>query len=232
MGNDIVDVAARLPAPWFVGAVALLVCVSTAGVPMPITAALVLAGALALHMPDGGGVLGALLVACTVSMAGRDVIVLVASRHGARWITGWRRRRHRSPDPPSVATQAAARARDSLAAARALLEQHGWWVLFLSRFTVIASPLDIAAGSLGYTPGRFLRAVFPGRLGYVALLLGVGALSGQALQRGADLPTMIGILSAIAIILIIVPTWLSQRALAHARRRLAAAPERTTLPAP
>src|SRR5262249_49668543 len=89
MQEGLVESAAHLPAPLFVVAVSLLVFVSVAGLPVPIPATLLIAGALSTQMPNGVLVFLALMAALTISTSARDVIVLLIGQHGLGRLWRW-----------------------------------------------------------------------------------------------------------------------------------------------
>lgn len=229
MAEAWIRAAAHAPAPWFVLVVTLLVIFSVAGIPLPITITLLLAGALTSAMPHGGVVLFALVIAVALASTLRDGVARAigvgsallarryvarphypgkparSSQHGLQWWQGivsrWQR------------WLAATSQSQTITAAQQMLQQRGLIVLSISRFSLLASPLDIAAGMLGVPLRIFLPAVLLGRIPYALLLLGAGAISGNAWRSGASLPSLIGILSVVMVVVIIVPTFLSQRAL-------------------
>lgn len=229
MAEAWIRAAAHAPAPWFVLVVTLLVIFSIAGIPLPITITLLLAGALTAAMPQGGAVFLMLVITVALASTVRDALArgigvssaMLARRYASR--PGAARQAQRSAWRGTSWWQGfQARGRHWLAAtsrsktvarAQQMLQQRGLIILSISRFSLLASPLDIAAGMLGVPLRIFLPAVLLGRIPYALVLLGAGAISGNAWRSGASLPSLIGILSAVMVVVIIVPIILSQRVL-------------------
>ncbi|MBA3826061.1 MAG: hypothetical protein H0X24_19450 [Ktedonobacterales bacterium] len=223
--------AAHLPAPIFVLLVAGLATFSVGGVPVPITATLLLAGGLTTRLPNGPILFTVLLVVLTASLTLRDGVTLLLGRHSQRL---WRRRsgaREAVTGSNGIAVRSAdimlpvarmlrqqrrraARAK-TLATAQTLLLHQGALVLTLTRLSPLASPFDIAAGMLGMPLRRFIPPIAAGRLLYSLLLLGAGAISATAWGRGASVPQLAAIGSVILIIVIVLPGVLSRRILAR-----------------
>ncbi len=225
MPNSVVQAANSLPAPVFIGLVAVLLFVSTGGIPVPITATLLVAGALATAMPHGLLVWVGLLLASAISLTVRDLSYLwlsgwgamwlrrgtrgIAERRGFAWLGGnavLRRWRHSA----THYTKTTVRQVDALC--RELL-QRGWFVIALTRFSPLATPLDIAAGALRYPPLAFLSGILPGRLAYALLLLGAGSWAGQAFQRH-DALLVVSAASTLLVIIMLLPAlvrrWLTR----------------------
>ncbi len=228
MPNSVVQAANSLPAPAFIGLVAFLLFVSTGGIPVPITATLLVAGALATAMPHGLLVWVSLLLASAISLTARDLSYLWLSSWGAAWLRrgahhlAGRRRLARLLDHPAVRrwqrfathyTMTSVRQVDALC--REIL-QRGWFVIALTRFSPLATPLDIAAGALSYPPLAFLGGLFPGRLAYTLLLLGAGSWAGQAIQRH-DAMLVVSAASTLFVIIMLLPA-LARRWLTHLTR--------------
>ncbi len=228
MPNSVVQAANSLPAPAFIGLVAFLLFVSTGGIPVPITATLLVAGALATAMPHGLLVWVGLLLASAISLTVRDLSYLWLSgwgmawlRRGAHSIAGQRWRARIEGNPvlrhwqrfATHYTLASVRQADAIC--REIL-QRGWFMIALTRFSPLATPLDIAAGALRYSPLAFLGGLFPGRLAYALLLLGVGSWVGQAILR-RDALLVVSAASSAIIVIMLVPA-LARRWLAHLAR--------------
>ena len=232
--------AATLPAPLFVFSVGLLVLISVAGIPLPITVTLLLAGALSTRMPDGGVVFAALLVVVTLATTLRDVLALLLGRGGGHL---WQRRTRKKSDCIASSVTSGPIIRQSipapslrrgplgalwqrlrtsvtknspvLAAAQRMAPQQRNLILILTRLSPLATPFDIAFGMLGMTLRVYVPPILVGRAIYSLLLLGAGALSGTAWQHGASLPQLLGILSVIVLVLMVLPSILSRRMLAR-----------------
>ncbi len=230
-GGEWIAAAAHLPAPAFVLIVAALASFSIGGFPVPITATLLLAGALTTRLPHGPILFVVLATVLTTTLTLRDGATLLLGRHGQRLLRRRREARTWASQGSDVAVRSAhialpaarvqrqmrrhaARAK-TLAAAQAILLHQGMLVLTLTRLSPLASPFDIAAGMLGMPLRRFLPPIAAGRLLYSLLLLGAGALSATAWGRGASVPQLAGLGSVILIALIIVPGVLSRRAMAR-----------------
>ena len=232
--------AAHWPAPQFVIGVTLLVSVSTGGFPVPIVATILLAGALTTRMPMGNLVFLVLWLSLTVVMSGRDTLTIMLSTQGWRWLQRRAARRqsaNRGIPLPIVRRclirQSAQRAPALLAMALLLARRRphervvpalqylfarwGGAVLALSRLTPLASPIDIAIGALNIPLRIYVPSITLGRLLFVLLWLGAGALSGQAWQRGATTPELATIITVVVLALVVVPSLLSRRWLAMAR---------------
>src|SRR5271165_1100046 len=225
MHIDLVHAAAALPAPWFVLIVAAIVFISTSGVPVPISVALIVSGALTIALPHGRLVWLALLVSTTLALSARDMLLMWLSGHSARLINRWRaglhrplttsmvRLRHPIRFPPQrrpapLAQLLGFRPHRSLATLEATCTQlleRGWFVIAVSRLSPLASPLDIAAGVLGYSPLTFARGIIPGRIIYSGLLLSIGALSGRAFQGGNVLQTVAILSGALIVVMAVLP---------------------------
>ncbi len=225
MHADLVHTAATLPAPWFVLIVAAIVFISTSGVPVPISVALLVSGALTIAMPNGRLVWLALLAGTTLSLSARDMLLMWLSGHSARLINRWRAGLHRplttsmvrlrrpirfppQRRPAPLAQLLGFRPHRSLATLEATCTQlleRGWFVIAVSRLSPLASPLDIAAGVLGYSPLTFARGIIPGRVVYAGLLLGIGALSGHAFQGGNVLQSVAALSAALIIVMAVLP---------------------------
>jgi membrane protein DedA with SNARE-associated domain len=224
---------AHVPAPLFVALVAGVLFVSIGGFPVPMTATVLVAGALAVHHAQAGALLLALSIAITLVVSARDATALLLGRHGARF---WRRVTDRRANalqsgsgvsvrrPVARASGARLRWRRGpsaksaaiLAAAQRLLREQGAVVLFLTRLTPLASPFDLAAGMAGMSLRRFLPPIIAGRFVWGGMLLAGGALFGQAWEHSNSVPELAGIISIVIILLIVLPTVLGQRAMRRA----------------
>ena len=223
--------ATHWSAPQLVLSAAVLVLVSFFGLPVPITATILLAGALATRMTDGGLVFLALWLSLTLCMSLRDVLTFLLSKYGWRWL---RRMTSKAPSVKTahasqgmvvrrrihlpvrhVASAAMLRRRRERArmaqATRRLMAHWGIPTVVISRLTPLTTPCDIAAAVVGMSLNVFTAAVVLGRVLYVLAWLGAGALSGQAWQHGATVPQLVGIVAVIVLALIVVPSLLSRR---------------------
>jgi membrane protein DedA with SNARE-associated domain len=233
-GEAWVQAAARLPVLLFILIVAALVLVSVAGFPVPITITLLLAGALAMQMHNGWLVFILLVLAVALTSTLRDIIALYLGRGGgALWQRFIKRKARSAPEAHGVAVRdtritappqrpsllvLADRLRRSditngtvLAAAERAMHGEEWAVLALTRLSPLASPFDLAVGALGMQLRTFIPPIFTGRIFYALVLLGAGAVSGAAWQHGGNLPTLIGILSVVLIVIMILPDIINRR---------------------
>ena len=215
MLHTLITWAANLPLPLFLLVTAVLVFISTGGVPVPISATLLLAGALATTMPHGVAVWVLLWLACAAALSGRDLGVLWISRQSAVSLARWQAHWKSSPTastPPAPQRRPwwgrwQARSRALLGEVEVLchdLLARGWWAVALTRLSPLATPLDIAAGALRFPALAFAGGIIPGRLLYVALFLTVGTLSGRAIQTG-NLLAITGALSTVLLVVILLP---------------------------
>jgi membrane protein DedA with SNARE-associated domain len=228
-GEAWIAAAAHLPAPVFVLIVAGLAIFSIGGVPVPITATLLVAGALTTRLPHGPILFGVLVVALTVALTLRDGVTLLLGRHGEQFFHRRGKTVHASAQHMGIAVRSAhialpatrmerqlrqrAARRKRLVAIQTMLLHQGALVLALTRLSPLASPFDIAAGVLGMPLRRFIPPIAAGRLLYSLLLLGAGALSATAWRRGASLPQLAAIGSIILIVLLILTGIISRRAI-------------------
>lgn len=215
--------AASLPVPLFIVIVASLVFISTGGIPVPISATLLVAGALATAMPDGALIWLALLSGAALSLSLRDLTVMWICRAGSPGIerliarlaggTGASNQPEREfgalpiPNMQRGRQWLARQINTTLAEVQQLctvLLRRGWVAIALTRLSPLATPLDIAAGALRFAPLAFARGIVPGRFVYTALYLGAGAVSGRALQQG-NLLLIIGVISTVLVVLMILP---------------------------
>ncbi len=233
-GEAWVQAAARLPAPLFVLIVAGLVFFSVAGIPIPITVTLLLAGALAAQMHNAWLIFAALVLTVALVSTLRDSIALYLGRGGgALWQRFARQRPQRAASRSGVLVRNAQialprqgtsllklldRLRRSditngtvLAAAERAMHGEEWAVLALTRLSPLASPFDLAIGALGMRLRTFAPPVFAGRIVYAAILLGAGAISGTAWRHGGNMITLISILSLVLIVIMILPALINCR---------------------
>jgi membrane protein DedA with SNARE-associated domain len=237
---ELVQTAASLPAPIFVLIVGALVLFSVAGFPVPITVTLLLSGALSARMPDGTLLFAALVIVVTLCTTVRDVLALLLGRGGGHV---WQRFVIRQPlaspyrydglvirqraiaHPPRRGLAYAMRRRlrrkskqntTIFAMVGQIAPQQQSLMLMLTRLSPLATPFDLALGAMGMGLRAYTPPILVGRAIYALLLLGGGALSGTAWERGASIPQLIGLLSLIVLVLLVLPSILSRRLLARA----------------
>lgn len=208
MLESLAHTATTMPAPELVVVVALLVFFSFGGLPVPMTATVMLAGAVAAHHAGALALFLALTAALALVTTARDVVMLLLSSGGARWI-GWIRARLGSrPLNPKLVAQ--------IEAAKSLLASRwGWLALVLARLTPLASPMDIAAGAARMPMHPYVSAIVPGRVLWSIMLLAAGALSGSAILGGASLPQTVTIVALVLAIVFVIPAIAGRRLLAH-----------------
>lgn len=234
-----VQAAAGLSAPLFVLIVGLLVLFSIAGFPIPITVTLLLAGALTTRMSHGGVIFLLLVVVVALVATLRDTLALLLGRGGGHL---WRRNNTRAVVAGQSTAGAGPVVRQPISVVPRRSVWHTIWqrigphlgqnsvvvraaqglsprqravMLVLTRLSPLASPFDIAFGILGLQLRIFVPPILLGRALYAIVLLGAGALSGAAWQRGASVPGLIGIFSLIVLVLLVLPAILSRRVLAR-----------------
>ena len=232
MHDGWLQAAAVLPAPQFILTAAVLMVVSFGGFPVPITATLLLAGALTVRMAQSGQIFLALIIVLALVLSGRDLVTYYLARQSSRWLQRRMKRVHEQNlafhDARSSVRSTAIRGATQrpplwlrrgdpvarvrlLAALRRLLDRWGGPVLVLSRISPLASPCDVAAGIASMPMSIYAPSVTIGRFLFVGLWLGAGALSGQAWQHGASVPQLASIISGVLVALIIIPAVLSRR---------------------
>jgi membrane protein DedA with SNARE-associated domain len=208
MLQSLAHAATTMPAPELVAAVALLVFFSVGGVPVPMTATVMLAGAVAERSHAAVALFLALTLALTAVTAARDVVVVMLSSGGARWASWVRARIGSRPPNAKLAAQ--------IDAAKVLVATRwGWLALILVRLTPIASPMDIAAGVTRMPLRPYVSAIVPGRVLWSIMLLAAGALSGHAILGGASLPQVVAIVALVLSLVFLIPAIAAPRLLAR-----------------
>lgn len=168
--------------------VAILI-VGSAGVPLPLSIALVLLGALSVER--GGPDFLLLTLSGTAASVAGDLFDYSAGRIGGVRLLRWIYRRQRRLLGPS------------LVRANRLLRRHGGLVIFLSRFlvTTIASPVSLLVGISRLKLIRFLFWDIAGEVVFVAGNLLIGRFFGGSLEEQGDLAPLFWILGAAGIAL-------------------------------
>jgi membrane protein DedA with SNARE-associated domain len=224
MWNDIYLWIIGLPAPLLIVAFSVVVFISTGGIPIPVTMAILLAGILSIHTPGSILLLAGLWIGLALGTSARDALAYIVVREGGRWF-----QRQVDSDAtlssqqeeavlPAVFTETWQWGAKQLKSPRviAALELLRRWkapVLALSRLTPITPVFNVAAILADIGLRAFYIPVFIGRLLFVALWLSAGIVSGTAASQGASLPEMIGIGTVIILVLLIAPTIISRRIL-------------------
>lgn len=146
---------------------AITVLVGTFGLPVPSTALLLAAGAMAR---EGLIDLPVVLVAGLIAAVAGD---------GAGYLLGH-----------TAGERAAGRFSNGLwQQAQDRFTRQGWAAIYLSRWllTPIAVPVNVVAGMAGYSAHRFLAAEVAGDLTWIALYAGIGVVAGAQWQRASEL---------------------------------------------
>lgn len=161
--------------------VALTVLVGTLGLPVPSTALLLAAGALAregvIDLPT------TLLMGLAAAVIGDGAGYLLGRKTGER---------------------AAARFGGALwQQASERFDQQGWMAIYLSRWllTPIAVPINVISGIAGYNVRRFLAAEIAGDITWIALYAGIGVVLGAQWQLAS---AWIGQYSGYAVLLAVM----------------------------
>jgi len=142
--------------------VALTVLLGTLGLPVPSTALLLAAGALARE--------GVIDLPTTLLMALAAAVV----GDGAGYLLGRKTGKHAATRFGGALWQQASER----------FAQQGWMAIYLSRWllTPISVPINVIAGVAGYSTRRFLAAEVTGDLTWIALYVGVGVALGSQWQ--------------------------------------------------
>lgn len=167
----------------------VMLIVGSAGVPLPLSLALVLLGALSVER--GGPDFLLLALGGTAASVAGDLLDYAAGRIGGTWLLRWVYRRQRRLFGPPL-----------LRASR-MLRRQGGIIIFLSRFlvTTMASPVSLLVGISRLRLVRFLVWDIAGEVVFVAGNLLIGRFFGGSLEEQGDLTTLFWILGAAGIAL-------------------------------
>ena len=167
----------------------VMLVVGSAGVPLPLSFALVLLGALSVER--GGPDFLLLTLSGTAASVAGDLLDYSAGRIGGVRLLRWMyRRQRRLLGPP-------------LLHANRLLRRHGGLIIFLSRFliTTVASPVSLLVGISRLKLVRFLLWDIAGEVVFVAGNLLIGRFFGGSLEEQGDLAPLFWILGAAGIVI-------------------------------
>ncbi|MDO5657736.1 MAG: VTT domain-containing protein [Paracoccus sp. (in: a-proteobacteria)] len=98
--------------------------------------------------------------------------------------------------------------------ARALLERHGIWAVFLSRwlFSPLGPWVTLSAGAAGFPRLRFTMASLPGAALWIGIYLGLGVVFGSNLQAASELASSaLGLVAALGLAGLLI-WWMIQNA--------------------
>lgn len=167
----------------------VILVVGSAGVPLPLSLALVLLGALSVER--GGPDFLLLTLGGTAASVVGDLLDYAAGRIGGARLLRWMYRRQRRLFGPPL-----------LHASR-MLRRHGGIIIFLSRFliTTVASPVSLLVGISRLRLVRFLVWDIAGEMVFVAGNLLIGRFFGGSLEEQGDLTQLFWALGAIGIAL-------------------------------
>jgi|GEM_PF-3155785 len=220
MVHQLTQWATSVPAPIFILLLTVLVFGSTGGIPIPVTLAIFLSGALAIHMPFALLVFTGLLIGITIGSAARDLLAFVV----IRWAGRFAHRQVKQPNARKSEPQNTWLHRiwqwgehhyqtPEIQRAHHLMEHRQWILLCFSRLTPITPVFNIGAVLVNSSVVSFLWGVIPGRLLFTVLWLGAGASFGNAWSKGASFMQLISIASVVVVILLILPAFIGHRLL-------------------
>lgn len=185
--------------------------IGSAGLPLPLSFALVLLGALSTG--HGGPDFLLLTLSGTAASVAGDLADYAAGRVGGVRLLRWLYRRERRLIGPPIVR------------ANRLLRRHGGIVIFLSRFliTAAASPVSLLVGISRLKLSRFLIWDIAGEAIFVAGNLLIGRFLGGSLEEQGDLAPLFWILGIAGILLPFAyrmgqHIWRSYGARRHARK--------------
>ena len=157
-------------------AVFTVVLIASAGVPLPASLLLLMAGAFAAQ--DQLSLVWVVLLALLAAVIGDHLA----------YLTGWMAGRHTLAWLGRLLGQA------SLRRVRRQIDRQGWGAVFLSHWLLLplGAPCNLICGSIGYPLHAFFTADLIGEAIYVSVLVLLGYWFGDQIVRIADLLSIIG----------------------------------------